>query len=65
MNFARILRNGIQLGFTEKEIAAMYLSKYIMLLRDIRAERREIDERRRAEEEQREIQKLAKFSHME
>lgn len=65
MNFARILRNGIQLGFTEKEIAIMYLSKYIMLLRDIRAERREIDERRRAEEEQKEIQKLVQFSHRE
>ena len=49
------------MGFTENEMAAMYLSKYVRLVRDIRYEREEIEERRRFEEEQREIEKLAKY----
>ena len=60
MNFVRILRNGIQMGFTEQETAGMYLSKYILLIRDIRKEREEIEERKRFEEEQAEIEKLSK-----
>ena len=49
------------MGFTENEIAVMYLSKHIRLLRDIKKEQEEIEERRRFEEEQAEIRKLECF----
>jgi len=58
-NFVRILRNGIQLGFNETEIAVMYPVKIMRMAQDIRAEREEIEERKRFEEEQAEIRKLA------
>lgn len=64
LNFARILRNGIQMGFKEYEIANMYLSKYILILRDIKDERKEVEEQRKTEEEAKEIEKLARYSKM-
>ena len=41
----------------------MYLSKYILMLRDIKAEQREQEERRKFEEEQAEIEKLERYGN--
>ena len=41
----------------------MYLSQYIRILKDIKAERDELEERRRFEEEQAEIEKLAHYGN--
>ena len=57
-NFARVLRNGMKLGFSEEEIATMYLSKIINIFKDIDKERKEIEAQKLFEEEQKEIERM-------